>query len=87
MSAADKEASQQTGIGNTQPCHTATPRDHFRRQYFEYYVDHLIQPLTNMSDVSKGDMKRYVELEAMLITEACNVDVADKYPEIDTHKL
>ena len=37
--------------------------------------------------MSKGDTKRYVELEAMLITGASNAEVADKYPEIDTQKL
>ena len=73
-------------VGNAQPCHSATPRDLFRRQYFEY-VDTSFQQLTNRFDVSKGDMKRHAELEAMLITGACNADVEEKYPEIDTHKL
>ena len=49
-------------------------------------MDTSIQKLTNRFDVGKSDKKRLEFLEAMIITETSNTNVAHENPEIDTRK-
>ncbi|XP_076311738.1 zinc finger MYM-type protein 1-like [Tachypleus tridentatus] len=73
-----------TGIGSAH--HSATARDYYRSQYFEF-VDTVIEHLTTRFNADNNDLRQYLALENMITSGKIDNSVINFYPEISAQRL